>query len=92
MRVFAVPKSIAISCVKKLKRPISFYVKENFNLRRQSWWKLFELTTANSLFFNILQNTLHWTILTKNLYLQILLNFKAMEIVYFVLYAPKRKN
>jgi len=27
MRVFAVPKSIAISCVKKLNRPIGFYSK-----------------------------------------------------------------
>ncbi len=30
-------------------------MNKDFNQCQQSWWKIFELTTANSLFFNNLQ-------------------------------------
>jgi hypothetical protein len=40
-------------------------VKEDFNQWQQSWWKLFELTTANPLFFKVLPKLLHWHVLPK---------------------------
>jgi hypothetical protein len=40
-------------------------VKKDFNQWQQSWWKIFELTTANPLFFNILPKLLHWEVLKK---------------------------
>jgi hypothetical protein len=41
-------------------------VKKDFNQWQQSWWKIFELTTANPLFFNILPKLLHCSVLPKN--------------------------
>jgi hypothetical protein len=38
-------------------------VKKDFNQWQQSWWKLFELTTANPLFFNILPKLLQCDVL-----------------------------
>jgi hypothetical protein len=40
-------------------------VKKDFNQWQQSWWKLFELTTANPLFFNILPKLLHCDVLPE---------------------------
>jgi hypothetical protein len=40
-------------------------VKKDFNQCQQRWWKLFELTTANSLFLNNLPKLLHWLVLLK---------------------------
>jgi hypothetical protein len=41
-------------------------VKKDFNQWQQSWWKIFELTTGNPLFFNILPKLLHCALLRKN--------------------------
>ena len=38
-------------------------VKKDFNQCQQRWWKLFELTTANLLFFKVLSKLLHCSVL-----------------------------
>jgi hypothetical protein len=40
-------------------------VKKDFNQCQQRWWKLFELTTANSLFLNNLSKLSHCGVLPK---------------------------
>jgi hypothetical protein len=38
-------------------------VKRVFDQWQQSWWKLFEITTANPLFFNILKKLWQYRLL-----------------------------
>jgi hypothetical protein len=40
-------------------------VKKDFNQCQQRWWKIFELTTANPLFLNILSKLSHCGVLPK---------------------------
>jgi hypothetical protein len=63
-------------------------VKKDFNQCQQSWWKLFELTTANSLFLKDLPKLLHWLVLQKN-YAGKILQKQIVNKIAFVIFCCK---